>query len=517
MRKIVVFTGPTGVEKNVALRAVAQEYLKEKIPHVLSLSTDEFFNDSEVQRYIQYFSLEEEVKKIAKNSIPILLEEQNPETQRRYWEKGWESIFNKLTQVPHNVLVFMELHLSYFRRQKRLILHDPKDILNLNADCFITLIDDAYAIYSRILKRVDTKPITGSYLRLQDILEWRNLEVTLSDCFAASLDIKNFIVPVKHPACMLYRLIFERDKRSLIYASYPISKPRQRFGDKQIPTESDFRTEGQKEMDENRLRLYESPNIIFDPVCIDERALQIAFQSVYGVDSIYSVPGGCLFTITEDLEEDINKGFIPKKLKELFETKGILLSERISISPIASSNDRKKIIEWKLKDEEQDNIYVIAKEENILNVYPESLSKKMIKLERYHRWPLVLEGFPPLLPDPPDLFPLLLPAEEVHSIIYRPRRGQWKSHIDTQIENRDFCFICNADCMAIYRPQWEGEVHEGVKSETKYAGGKIPRIAYCPEDDAEKGGSPFMEEYEEPIKNKEKFYECLNKCPKQRR
>jgi hypothetical protein len=141
----------------------------------------------------------------------------------------------------------------------------------------------------------------------------------------------------------------------------------------------------------------------------------------------------------------------------------------------------------------------------------------MIKLERYHRWPLVLERFPPLVPDPPDLFPLLLPAEEVHSIIYRPRRDQWKSYIDTQIENRDYCFICNADCMAIYRPQWEGEEHEGVKSETKYAGGKIPRIAYCPDDDTEKGGSPFKEEYEDLNENKEEFYERLNKCPKQRR
>lgn len=506
MQQIVIFTGPTGVEKKVALRAVTQEYLNGKIPDVPSLSTDEFFNDSEVQRYIRYFSLEDEVKNVSKNSISILLDEEDPEIQRNYWKHGWKSLLQKQVGVPSNVSIFITLHLSYFRRQKRFILHDPKDILQLNPDCFVTLIDDVYAIYFRVKEREKKRSISGSYLRLQDILEWRNLEVNLSDCFANSLERKNFVVPVKHPTCTLKRLIFDRDNRALIYAAYPISKPRQRLKGEKIPIEGDLRTEGQKEMDGNRLSLYQSSNIIFDPVTIDERALQFAFQSVYGDDSISSVPGGCLFSIEEDedLEKDLNKKVIPKIVKNTFETKGILLSEKITISSYP--------VGWKLIDEEKNNIYIIAKEGEKLNIYPEDLSKKRIKLEKHHRWPLVLESFPPMVQDPSDLFPLDLPAEEIHSIIYRPRVGKggnWKSLIDTQIEIRDFSFIRNANCIAVYRPMWNGERNEGVKAEVKYASGKALRIAYWPEEDL-KGGSPFAGDYDDTPKNSVDFYKTLN-------
>lgn len=512
MQQKVVFTGPTGLEKEVALRAVAQEYLGERIPSVTSLSTDDFFNDSEVQRYILYFSLEEEVKNVSKRSIPILLDEEDPKIQRDYWKQGWESLLQKQKSVPSNVSIFITLHLSYFRRQKRFILHDPKYILQLNPDCFVTLIDDVYAIYSRVKEREKKRRISGSYLRLQDILEWRNLEVNLSDCFANSLERKNFVVPVKHPTCTLYRLIFDRDNRALIYAAYPISKPRQRQKGEKIPIEGDFRTEGQKEMDGNRLCLYQSSNIIFDPITIDERALQFAFQSVYGDDSIYSVPGGCLFSIEEDkdLEKDLNKGTIPKILKDTFETKGILLSEKITIPSYPFG---KKASGWKLIDKEKNNIYIIAKEGKKLNIYPEDLSKKRIKLEKHHRWPLVLEGYPPMVQDPPDLFPLDLPAEEIHSIIYCPRiakGGNWKSLIDTQIEIRDFSFIRNAKCIAAYRPMWKGELNEGVKTEVKYAAGKILRIAYWPKEDSLKGGSPFAGDYDQELEYSDDFYKTLN-------
>jgi hypothetical protein len=516
MQQIVIFTGPTGVEKKVALRAVTQEYFNGKIPDVPSLSTDEFFNDSEVQRYIRYFSLEDEVKNVHKKSITILLDEEDPEIQRNYWKQGWKSLLQKRLDVPPNVSIFIALHLSYFRRQKRFILHDPKDILQLNPDCFVTLIDDVYAIYFRIKEREKKRKISGSYLRLQDILEWRNLEVNLSDCFANSLERKNFIVPVKHPTCTLNRLIFDRDNRALIYAAYPISKPRHRLKGEKIPIEGDFRTEGQKEMDSNRLTLYQSPNIIFDPITIDERALQFSFQSVYGDDSIYSVPGGCLFSIgknLKDLENDLNKGDTPKIVKDTFETKGILLSEEITISSYPLSKNDKNTFEWKLTDEKKNNIYIIVKEGDKLNIYPEDISNKFVKLEKHHRWPLVFEGFPPMVQDPPDLFPLDLPAEEIHSIIYCPRLekgGNWKSLIDTQIEIRDFSFIRNAKCIAAYRPMWKGELNEGVKTEVKYASGKILRIVYWPEEDNLEGRSPFAGEYDEAHKNSADFYKTLN-------
>jgi hypothetical protein len=118
-----------------------------------------------------------------------------------------------------------------------------------------------------------------------------------------------------------------------------------------------------------------------------------------------------------------------------------------------------------------------------------------------------------MVQDPPDLFPLDLPAEEIHSIIYRPRvekGGNWKSLIDTQIEIRDFSFIRNAKCVAAYRPMWNGERNEGVKAEVKYASGKALRIAYWPEKDSLKGGSPFAGDYDKKLKDVVDFYNTLD-------
>lgn len=527
MQQKVVFTGPTGVEKKAALKAVALEYLREKIDiDQLPTDKDDFFNDDTVQRYIQYFSLEKEViekakerNKRLKHIVPLLADD-DTNNLRDFWREGWTSLLKKQARVHHNVSIFIDLHLSYFRRQKRFILHDPNDILNLKPNCFITLLDDVYSIYHRINKRELTHAVTGSYLRLSDILEWRDLEMNLSDFFAASLNkrkgrgekerkkIENFIFPVKHPACMLKRLIFDRDNLTLIYASYPITETRTRQKNEKISTGGDYRTDGQKEIDDNRHKFYQTPNIIFDPITIDERALQFAFQSVYGDDSIYSVPGGCLFSIEGDekLKENLDKGDIPGIIRNTFETKGILLSEKITISPYP--------VGWKLIDEGKNNIYFIAEEGNKLNIYPENLSKKGIKLEEHHRWPLVLEGFPPTVPDPPDLFPLEMPAEEIHHIIYRPKvKGiKWKSYIDTQILVRDYYYIDKSEYMCAYRPQWHGKKSEGMEKEALYAQGQTTtRIAYFPKEDEAGGvGSPFEGLLDEVHQDKTSFYKRIS-------
>jgi hypothetical protein len=57
---------------------------------------------------------------------------------------------------------------------------------------------------------------------------------------------------------------------------------------------------------------------------------------------------------------------------------------------------------------------------------------------------------------------------------------------------------------------WKGELNEGVKTEVKYASGKILRIVYWPEEDNLEGRSPFAGEYDEAHKNSADFYKTLN-------
>lgn len=69
-----------------------------------------------------------------------------------------------------------------------------------------------------------------------------------------------------------------------------------------------------------------------------------------------------LLSIDRELEEDLNKGNLPERLKNLFENEGISFSENITIT---KENEDK----WVITDEEKKNIYIAKKEDERLNVY----------------------------------------------------------------------------------------------------------------------------------------------------
>ena len=71
-----------------------------------------------------------------------------------------------------------------------------------------------------------------------------------------------------------------------------------------------------------------------------------------------------LFNIDDGelLGKELNKRIIPERLKKMFESKGIPLSENITIT-------KKTNVEWMITDEEKNIIYFIRKEEEKLNIY----------------------------------------------------------------------------------------------------------------------------------------------------
>ena len=64
------------------------------------------------------------------------------------------------------------------------------------------------------LQRRDAAQHTNFRLRLREILAWRTAEIAMADLLARNLyemrAIPHYVVGLKHPAEMLYRLIFRR-------------------------------------------------------------------------------------------------------------------------------------------------------------------------------------------------------------------------------------------------------------------------------------------------------------------
>jgi hypothetical protein len=400
----IILTGPSGVEKKIVFESLKNEFLsKEGIP---ARGTEHF---------IQRFSIEDEIKDVMKaDHISIFLAEKKRPIQRDIYKRAFNQLIQKIKDVSSETHIFVEIHTCYYYRQKRFSFWTFPEIEALSPSGFITLLNDSYTIWHLVGKR-EKLPV-GSYLRLQDIIEWRKAEVLLTDCISSSLGVKNYIVPVKHPPQMLYRLLFEDEKNLLIYAAHPITAPRKS-------------SEGRKEIDEHRYFLHSQDYIVFEPLPIDERAIQFAYEEIYG---------------------------------------------------------------------------------SVIN--PPKSPEEEIKLESHHRWPLVSTEFPPMVPDPPGIFPLSIPAEEAYLIVSQPRIGskRMRSSIDSQIEERDFRYINDVDLVTAYRSNWKGIESRGVKTEVKYAGGLKPVIAYhLPQEDKLPPGetSPFNnEEHVAVMVTKQEFY-----------
>ena len=277
--KTVIFTGPTGIEKKKVVAGIIRERLKKK-NITLDESDDELLDHPLAKAYIRPFSLEKEIEHFTGKDLPIFLDERDRVSQKSGWDESFKQLCQKVDDARRDdVDIFIQLHFNYIRGLKRLNFFKYQDIEKLRPTLFITLLDDLYSIYHRITTREDETQL-ASYLTLGEINYWRAAEIKWSDFFARSFGISNYIMPVKHPILTFYKLIFERATNTIIYASYPITGPR-------VGTSEDNPfTDGQKEVNQNRLRLHQEPLIVFDPLTIDERSLMFPYLEDHSKDSI---------------------------------------------------------------------------------------------------------------------------------------------------------------------------------------------------------------------------------------
>ena len=181
-----------------------------------------------------------------------------PAYQLDAWRRAGQSIADRLESVaPRHSLI--AAHLTYYVSGRQFSLIDLPTIRRWQPDCIITLVDDMLDVHAALQRR-DAEQQTNFRLRLREILAWRTAEIAMADLLARSLyatrAIPHYVVGVKHPANMLYRLIFAPGQYPVIYSSFPITAVREH---------PDFHAA----IDAIRRELHRR-FIVFDPLTLDE-------------------------------------------------------------------------------------------------------------------------------------------------------------------------------------------------------------------------------------------------------
>ena len=181
-----------------------------------------------------------------------------PRYQLAAWQRAGLAIAERLESVdPRHSLI--TTHLTYYTSGRQFSIIDLPTIRRWRPDCIITLVDDMLDIHAAMQRR-DAERHTNFRLRLREILAWRTAEIAMADLLARNLyemrAIPHYVVGVKHPAEMLYRLIFQRRQYPLVYSSFPITAVRD---DCQLRSKIDaIRNELHRRF------------IVFDPLTLDE-------------------------------------------------------------------------------------------------------------------------------------------------------------------------------------------------------------------------------------------------------
>ena len=186
-----------------------------------------------------------------------------PTYQLGAWQRAGGAIAEEMEDLDprHSLLA---THLTYYTSGRQFSLIDIPTIRRWRPDCIITLVDDMLDIRAALAQR-DAEQHTNFQLRLREILAWRTAEIAMADLLARNLyerrTIPHYVVGLKHPAEMLYRLIFHRRRYPVVYSSFPITA---------IRYDADLRAR----VDGIRAELHRR-FIVFDPLTLDEGTPQV--------------------------------------------------------------------------------------------------------------------------------------------------------------------------------------------------------------------------------------------------
>jgi len=193
----------------------------------------------------------------------------------------WDDAFNQCIELIDNnesEYYFLTFHAIYYHQ--RTLNYLPPINFNLikklknRVKCIIVFIDDIYDVYLRLIKEGEMyshilslepqKALIQSIYNLDNLLNWRQIEIAYSRSIAKLLNIKMFVIAIKHPRFIIERIIkYPINELEIYYLSHPISEIRRKFS-------NEFQT-FPGELNSFLRNLEDYPKkIIFIPTTIDE-------------------------------------------------------------------------------------------------------------------------------------------------------------------------------------------------------------------------------------------------------
>jgi hypothetical protein len=216
-------------------------------------------------------------------SLPISILEKR-------WSEAFDDTIKNIPETKDEHYLFLTFHATYYHQRKAEFV-SPLDLNKLielreRIKMVITLIDDCYDIYKRLLEPGEMyetilssqdarEAMFKSISNLLTILEWRKIEIAFSRKIASFLGIPFFVIAVKHPYATVSRLILKPlTELKILYLSHPITAFRKN-GYSRLPS---FYTE----LNQFIKNLYNLEDIVlFIPDTIDEKRIKLDKSSNY--------------------------------------------------------------------------------------------------------------------------------------------------------------------------------------------------------------------------------------------
>ena len=151
------------------------------------------------------------------------------------WDKAIDATLEELSQLIHaGVPTFVSFHACFYHLHtiEYFCLARETLLKKLNADIFITLIDDIYDVHARLREEGQifdeslagaNEPV-GCIDELLRILAWRGHEIAHTRHLANEMELPHEVLATKHPCETLFKLIYE--ETPTCYISHPITEVR---------------------------------------------------------------------------------------------------------------------------------------------------------------------------------------------------------------------------------------------------------------------------------------------------
>lgn len=210
MGKRVLFLGVTGIDKKQALTKLATKCLEYgHTTKVLDFEGDFLCHQINMSSFLD-------------TPLPL---------QRGEWDKAWNEALEAVDSATENN-IFLGMHGCYVRGHygTRWVL-DIQKVATFKPDVIITLLADVYDCWQRTEARAEASgaPWRGKPTLEQLILARRN-EVAVGDHIRLSCENipDHFVLAGSHPVTVFMRIVMHENPK-IIYLSFPISGPRDRF------------------------------------------------------------------------------------------------------------------------------------------------------------------------------------------------------------------------------------------------------------------------------------------------